>query len=91
MAALLTHEIANFDLVVVDVSEATFIDSSVIHNLFRADRLATERGSRLVLQIGTAPIVTNALEISGLLQCLDVAHTRAEAVASKSQGIPESS
>ena len=38
--------IAN-DLVVIDVSDAEFIDSSFLHNLVKADRLARQHGSRL--------------------------------------------
>ena len=79
VAALLTGEVATNALVVVDVSEALFIDSSLLHNLVRADRAATARGSRFVLQMGTAHIVRRALEISGLLTHLDVAYSRDDA------------
>ena len=81
VAALLRREVLNNALVVVDVSEAVFIDASFLHNLVRADRDASERGSRFVLQMGTAPIVRAALQVSGLLDQLNVAHTRDEALA----------
>jgi len=81
MEELLLHEVSRNTLVVVDVSEAVFIDSSFLHNLIRADRSAKERGSHLVLQMGTAHVVRRALEISGLLDHLDVAHTRAAAIS----------
>ena len=81
MAALLAREVSRNDLVAVDVSEATFIDSSFLHNLSRAHRAATNRETHFVLQMGTAHIVRKALEISGLLHSLDVAHTRDEAVS----------
>ncbi len=55
------------DLVVVDLSEAEFIDSSVLHGLVTANQLAQARGSRFRLQLGTAAIVEKALELSGLL------------------------
>ena len=41
--------VAGNKLVVVDVSEATFIDSSFIHNLLKANRLAVEQGARFRL------------------------------------------
>jgi anti-anti-sigma factor len=80
MAALLSAEIARNRVVIVDVSDAVMIDSSFIHTLERADRIATIRGSRFVLQMGTAPIVRRALEISGLLDRLSIAYTREEAI-----------
>jgi anti-anti-sigma factor len=81
MTTLLGQAVANNDLVVVDVSDALFIDSSFLHNLVKAHRAADARGSSFVLQMGTAHIVRRALEISGLLERLDVAHTRAEALS----------
>ena len=69
------------DLVVVDVSEAAFIDSSMLHNLASAHRLAQSRGSRFRLQLGTAPVVRRALEISGLLEYLDCVPDREQALA----------
>lgn len=81
LAALLGDAVADNDLVVVDVSAAEFVDASFLHNLVVADRAATARGSRFVLQMGTAYIVRRALEVSGVLESLDVAHSRDEAVA----------
>jgi anti-anti-sigma factor len=69
------------ELIVVDVSEATFVDSSVIRVLVGAVRRGSERGTRFRLQIGTAPIVKRSLEINGILDCMDVAHDRREALS----------
>jgi anti-anti-sigma factor len=80
IAALLAGEVLGNDLVVVDVSDAKFVDASFLHNLAIADRAASGRGSRFVLQMGTADIVRRALEVSGLLESLKVAHSRQEAV-----------
>src|SRR3954462_8279682 len=66
------------DLVVVDVGEAQFIDSSFLRNLLVADRDAKEQGKAFRLQMGTAPIVRAALEASGILQRLTVTHSRDE-------------
>jgi len=72
-------------VVVVDVTDAAFVDSSVLHNLVTAHRLARARGSRMILQMGTARIVRSAIEISGILDSLDWVQTRAEALAAASQ------
>jgi anti-anti-sigma regulatory factor len=42
VASLLRLLLEEHDLVVVDISEARFIDSSFLHNLFRADARARE-------------------------------------------------
>ncbi len=79
-ALLLAEEIAANDLVVVDVTDADFVDSSFLHNLVKADRLARARGSRFVLQMGTARSVRRAIEISGLLDSLVWVGSREEAI-----------
>ena len=68
-------------LVVVDVSEADFIDSSFLRALVNAHKHAEKVGSRFRLQVGTAPIVRRALEISGLTEYLDCTHDRKEALS----------
>jgi anti-anti-sigma factor len=78
---LLSSLVARNELVVVDVSEATFIDSSFIHNVLKGNRLAVERGARFRLQHGTEPIVRRALEVSGILAQLENVTTRDEALA----------
>jgi anti-anti-sigma factor len=65
---LLEGVVARNDLIVVDLSQAEFIDSSVITALLRAHREATERNKTFRLQFGTALIVRRMLEISGLLR-----------------------
>jgi anti-anti-sigma factor len=77
---LFTSLVETNDLVVIDVTKALFIDSSFLHNLALADRLARSRGSRLCLQLGTASIVRMALEVSGLLEALDCAPDREQAM-----------
>ncbi len=77
---LFTSLVEANDLIVVDVTDAVFIDSSFLHNLALADRLARTRGARLRLQLGTASIVRTALEVSGLLKHLDCATDREQAM-----------
>jgi anti-anti-sigma factor len=71
LSVLLSDEINGNGLVVVDVSDADFIDSSVLHNLVRADRLARDHGSRMVLQVGTARAVRSAMNVSGAFSSLE--------------------
>lgn len=78
--SLLSVEITTNELVVLDVSDADFIDASVLHNVMGADQLARAGGSRFVLQMGTAPIVRRAVEISGVLDSLTWVGSREEAL-----------
>jgi anti-anti-sigma regulatory factor len=64
----------------VDVSEASFIDSSFISNLLAADNLASQQGKAFTLQFGTAPIVKSAITHSGILGAINHAATRDEAL-----------
>ena len=65
---------------ILDLSEASFIDSSVIHVVFEAARAVRGREQSIVLQLGTAPIVERALEIAGIERVVSRAHDRDEAV-----------
>jgi anti-anti-sigma factor len=65
---------------VLDLSEATFIDSSVIRVIVTASRSADRREQTVVIQLGTATIVERALEIARIEQVLPRAHNRQEAV-----------
>lgn len=65
---------------ILDLSEATFIDSNVIHVIVRASRAAGGREKVMVLQLGTAAIVERVLEIAGIERVLLRAHDRQEAV-----------
>jgi anti-sigma B factor antagonist len=65
---------------ILDLSGATFIDSSIIHALVRASRVARSRGQAVVLQLGTAAIVERALKIAEIEQVLPRAHDREEAL-----------
>jgi anti-anti-sigma factor len=81
LGRLLTELVANNDLVVVDVSEAKFLDSTFLHNIVKADRLGRERGTFVRLQIGAEAIVMRSLEVSGILTRIDHAHSREDALA----------
>ena len=78
--ALLESLVEHNALVVADFSEAEFVDSSVLRTLFRAHSVAKARGSDFRLQLGTAPVVERAFELSGILSHLSCCESRAEAL-----------
>ena len=81
VATMFSGLIATNKLVIVDASEALFIDSSFLSNLLLADNDAKVRGTRFVLEMGTASIVRKALEVTGTLERLDSVTSREEALA----------
>jgi anti-anti-sigma factor len=57
--------------VVVSLTETEFIDSSIMHALYRGDQSLMKRGRRLILHVGgPTPLVDRALELGGLLDQL---------------------
>ena len=68
------------DGVIVDLSEATFVDSSVMHVLARAAKAASARDRALVVQLGTTAIVERVYDLAGIAQLAPRAHDRQEAV-----------
>ena len=78
---LLTTLVGRNELVVIDLTEAEFIDSSTIYCLAQADRLARARGSSVRVQLGPEGIARRALEITGMVEQLDCVIDRGEALA----------
>jgi anti-anti-sigma factor len=66
--------------VILDLSDATFIDSSVIHALFRLGAVARKSGRLVVLQLGTAAVVERVIQICNIERILPRASTRPEAI-----------
>ena len=66
---------------IVNLSDATFIDSSTVHALFKADEAAKEVDRKLVLQFGTHAAVERVLAITGAERILEVAKSREAAIA----------
>lgn len=77
---ILAELVAHNDLVVIDLSETTFIDSSFMHNLVVAHELAGERGNELRLVVRDDGIVRNALDLAGLLEVFTPSPTREQAL-----------
>ena len=70
----------------VDLTETTFLDSTVINALFRAQRALTAEERQLVLQIDGSGIVLRSLQIAGLFTEVAIAHERDEAAAIAASG-----
>jgi anti-anti-sigma factor len=66
--------------IVLDLSETTFIDSSVIHVLVRTQRALAGQQRQLALRLQTASILLRALEISELASVLPITADREEAI-----------
>jgi anti-sigma B factor antagonist len=69
-----------FPHVIVDLSAATYIDSSTIGALLDAKRRADDGGHRFNLVLGTAPVVERILEITGVLPTLHTVPTVEQAL-----------
>ena len=67
-------------LVVADVSEVEFMDSTMLREVLRAHRSLEEAGARLVVA-GAQPAVTRLLELTGTDEVLALADSRDAALA----------
>lgn len=67
-------------LVVADFSDATFVDSTTIHLLLQAHAAARVRGKTFRVQLATAAIVRTAFELTGVLDRVECASSREEAL-----------
>lgn len=72
--------LADAKQVILDLSDATFVDASVIHALFRVAAEARKTGRVVVLQLGTASVVERVIEICNTESVLPRASTRPEAL-----------
>ena len=66
---------------IVDLSRAEFIDSTIIGVLVHAMKEAEGRDRRFTVVLGTAPVVERVLEITGVLALLNVVPTVEQALA----------
>ena len=65
---------------VLDLSDTTFIDASVIGALVSIQAAADDRGRSAVLQLGTAPIVERVVAITNIEDLLPRTETRVDAI-----------
>jgi anti-sigma B factor antagonist len=66
---------------IIDLSKAEFIDSTIIGVLVQAMKNAEGRDRRFTVVLGTAPVVERVLEITGVLALLNVVPTVERALA----------
>jgi anti-anti-sigma factor len=79
---------AGYANALVDLSECTFIDSSVIAALLRAAQASQARGERFVLVIPPSQErVTRVADLTGLVELLDVRASREAALLSIEQAL----
>jgi anti-anti-sigma regulatory factor len=84
---LLEQQLGAHDLLIVDLSEAALIDSSVLNNLVSVKRIADLRGLSLTLQLGSDTNARRVLEISRLDGFFTSADSREEAIALARNGL----
>lgn len=72
---------------IIDLSETTFIDSSLIHALFKADETAKATGCGFIVQTGDNPQINRLLTITGVNRELATAATRPEALELINNGL----
>lgn len=80
LEAALAEALACEGGIIVDLSEGTFVDSTVIHLLLRTQRALIERGGELVVQVPAAGLVLRTLEITGVTSKVTVVHDREQAL-----------
>lgn len=68
------------DALVVDLSRTAFVDSTVIHVLLRARKLALDEGKPMIVELQPAAIVHRALRVTGVLDQLPVVESDAQAL-----------
>lgn len=78
------------DLLIVDLSEAAFIDSSILNSLIAANKTADRAGLKMTIQLGPKATAARVLEVSGLNGFLTCASSREEAItlARNGSGVP---
>lgn len=77
----LDESLDSCDHLIVDLSAAEFVDSTVIAVLVRARKRAGELGHAFNVVAGSAPEVERVLEITGVLPVLNVVPTVEQALA----------
>jgi anti-sigma B factor antagonist len=78
---LLDESLNTCNHLVVELSDAEFIDSTIVGVLLRARRNALERGDGFNVVLGTAPEVGRVLDVSGVTPLLNVVGSVEQALA----------
>ena len=75
------QSLARCDHLIVDLSGAEFIDSTIIAVLLQTMKDATELDRKFNVVLGTAPAVERILEVTGVIPLLSVVPTVERALA----------
>lgn len=75
------QSLAVCDHLIVDLSSADFIDSTLIGVLLQTKKNALQRDRKFNVVLGTAPIVERILEVTGVVGRLNVVQTVERALA----------
>ncbi len=70
---------------IIDLSRATFIDSTVLHTIARVNQHAHDNGRLAVLQIGADQFVRRVLQITNLDTIMTCCDSREDALAAIQQ------
>ena len=68
----LDQSLAVCDHLIVDLSAAEFIDSTIVHVLLQTKKNAIELDRKFSVVLGTAPVVERILEVTGVVPLLNV-------------------
>ena len=75
------QSLAACDHLIVDLSAAEFIDSTILGVLVQTKKNALQRDRKFNVVLGTAPIVERILEVTGVVGRLNVVQTVERALA----------
>jgi anti-sigma B factor antagonist len=81
LALALTEALACEGGIIIDLSESTFADSTVINLMYRTQRALDWRGRELVVQIPVGSLLLRTLEITHVTSNLTIVHDREAALA----------
>lgn len=77
----LDHVLAANDRLIVDLSTAEFIDSTIVGVLLQTKKNAIELDRKFNVVLGTAPAVQRILEVTGVVPHLNIVPTVERALA----------
>jgi anti-sigma B factor antagonist len=69
------QSLAVCDHLIVDLSAAEFIDSTIVHVLLQTKKNAIELDRKFNVVLGSAPVVERILEVAGVVPLLNVVPT----------------
>jgi anti-sigma B factor antagonist len=84
------QSLAVCDHLIVDLSAAEFIDSTIVAVLLQTMKNAAELDRKFNVVLGTAPAVERILEVTGVIPLLNVVPTAERALAASADSIPSS-